>query len=121
MKCSDIMKKSVQCAGVGETVAAVAARMRDQNIGFLPVCGESGRAIGTVTDRDLTTRVLAECCGPGVCVETVMTKGVITCRPEDDLRIAEELMSQYKISRIVCSDRSGRPVGVISLSDIAAV
>src|SRR5438045_164177 len=119
MKCSEVMKKDVECARVGETVAAVALRMRDCNIGFLPVCDAGGRVVGTVTDRDLATRVLAECCPPDTRVDMVMTARVVACDPSDDLKRAEELMSQYKISRMICADESCRPIGVISLSDIA--
>jgi CBS domain-containing protein len=96
--------------------------MRDKEIGFCPVCDDSGRVVGTLTDRDLTIRVLAERRRPEeTCAGDVMSRGVVACRPTDDLLIAERLMSEHKVSRMLCVDESGKPVGVISLSDIATV
>jgi CBS domain-containing protein len=122
MKCKEVMNSEVKCCGTEEPIARVAATMRDENIGFMPVCDEMGRAIGTVTDRDLAIRAVAECFPADTTqVKEVMTREVVSCRPEDDLRSAEQLMSQHKISRMICVETGGRPVGVISLSDIADV
>lgn len=118
MICSDIMKTDVECISPQASVREAARRMRDQNVGFLPVCDESMRAIGTITDRDIAVRVVAEGELPATRVEAVMTPEVIACRPEDDLNYARELMSQHQKSRIMCISRSGRIEGIISLSDI---
>jgi CBS domain-containing protein len=63
--------------------------------------------------------VLADARAATTAVNDVLTREVVACRPEDDLRKAEELMSKHQKSRMMCVDRSGRLVGVISLSDIA--
>jgi CBS domain-containing protein len=52
-------------------------------------------------------------------VRDVMTTPVVSCKPNDDLRTAERLMRTHRKSRILCDDDQGRPVGVISLSDVA--
>jgi CBS domain-containing protein len=119
MKCEQIMKRAVECVSPDDTVQTAAERMRDENLGFLPVCDADGRVIGTVTDRDLAIRVLAEGGSASTAVNDVLTREVIACRPEDDLREAEELMSKRRKSRVMCLDTRGRLVGVISLSDIA--
>jgi CBS domain-containing protein len=95
--------------------------MRDHGVGFVPVVDGSGHVIGTVTDRDLAIRVLANESSPRMPVESVMSTRVLTCKPWDPLAHAEERMMRYKKSRIVCVDEWDRPVGVISLSDIADV
>jgi CBS domain-containing protein len=119
MKCAELMKTDIECSRSGDSVQRVAERMRDRNIGFMPVCNEQGVAIGTVTDRDLTLRVLAERLPADTRVEDVMTREVISCGPNDPLGSAEELMSKHKKSRIVVCNEVGCPLGVISLSDIA--
>jgi CBS domain-containing protein len=119
MQCSDLMKGGVQSCRAGDSVADVAAMMRDLNVGFVPVVDDDGRAVGTITDRDLATRVVASRLGLDTPVRDVMTTPVVTCRPHDDLRTAERLMGSRKKSRIVVADEMGRPVGVISLSDVA--
>jgi CBS domain-containing protein len=119
MRCETIMKRDVECITPQETVQDAARLMRDDRIGFLPVCDDSRKVLGTVTDRDLAMRVLAEGRAPTTRVEEVLTREVVACRPDEDLRHAEELMGRHQKSRIMCVDEQGRLVGVISLSDIA--
>jgi len=120
MKCSELMTKNVECCVAGSLVEAVAEQMRAKNIGFVPVCDEKGAVIGTLTDRDLTIRVLAEHRSPGSTkAKDVMTADAVVCKADDDLSVVEQLMSKHKKSRIVCVDDSSRPIGVISLADVA--
>jgi CBS domain-containing protein len=119
MRCEEIMKRDVACLSPQDTVQSAAKRMRDENVGFLPVCDSAKKVLGTVTDRDLTVRVLAHARPVTTAVNDVLTPEVIACRPDDELRKAEDLMSKHRKSRIMCVDRTGRLVGVISLSDIA--
>jgi CBS domain-containing protein len=119
MRCEELMKRDVECVSPTSTAQAAAQRMREQRIGFLPVCDDSRKILGTVTDRDLAIRILADARAPTTPVGDVLTREVIACRPEDDLRKAQELMGRNQKSRIMCVDGDGRLVGVISLSDIA--
>jgi len=119
MRCQDLMKKNLECASPQDTVQTAARRMRDTNIGFLPVCDQSKRVLGTVTDRDLAIRVLADGGPASTRIEDVMTREVVCCGPEDDLKTAEGLMAKNQKSRIMCIDNNGKLVGIISLSDIA--
>jgi CBS domain-containing protein len=119
MKCSELMKTDLECSRTDDSVEVVAGRMRDRNIGFLPVCDDDGVAIGTVTDRDLALRVLAEHLPPETRVKDIMTRDVICCGPDEELSAAEELMSKHKKSRMIVADEGKHPIGVISLSDIA--
>ncbi len=119
MQIQEIMKKDVECISPKDTVQAAAKRMRDQDIGFLPVCDNVKKVLGTVTDRDLAIRALANGSPATTPVQEVMTREVVSCRPEDDLPKVEELMAKNHKSRIMCLDNSGRLVGVISSSDIA--
>jgi CBS domain-containing protein len=119
MKIEKIMKREFHCASPTDAVEKAARRMRDENLGFLPVCDSSKRALGTLTDRDLAIRVLAEGRPGSTPVEEIMTREVVACRPSDDIEKAEELMGKAQKSRLMCVDDEGRVVGVISLSDIA--
>jgi CBS domain-containing protein len=119
MQCKDVMKQDVECVLPEDTVQAAAERMRDEHVGFLPVCDSNGRVIGTITDRDLTIRVLARGRPLSTLVDEVLTREVVACRPHDDLLLAEELMAKHHKSRMICVDDDYRLVGIISLSDIA--
>lgn len=121
MLCQDIMRRPVECARRGDTVQAVARRMRDQNIGFLPICDDRNHAIGVVTDRDLAIRLCADGASPvETRIEEVMTSEIVHCRPRDELAAAEKLMASRHKSRILVTSTDGEPLGVISLSDVAA-
>jgi CBS domain-containing protein len=121
MLCRDIMKTNVECVSPLTTAGEAARRMRDQNVGFLPVCGEHMQALGTVTDRDIAVRLVAEGRPLDTPVDLLMTTEVVACRPEDELDHARDLMAQSHKSRIICINREGRIEGVISLSDIAQI
>ena len=51
MRCMDVMKPDVQTISPEDTVQTAARLMRDENVGFLPVCDAADRVLGTVTDR----------------------------------------------------------------------
>jgi CBS domain-containing protein len=119
MRCKDIMNTDVECVSAQTSVREAARKMRDQKVGFLPVCDDSMRAVGALTDRDIAVHVVAEDHKSTTPVEAIMSLEVIACRPEDDLSYARELMARSQKSRIMCIDSEGRLEGVISLSDIA--
>lgn len=120
MRCDEIMKSRPECLEPGATIRDAATKMRDHNVGFLPVCDQD-RVLGVITDRDLVVRCLADDHGADEPVHQVMTTQIVACRPDDDVRRAEQLMGQAQKSRILVTDAQGRLVGVISLSDIAQV
>jgi CBS domain-containing protein len=119
MMCQDVMKSAVKCVSPTTTVEDAATMMRDEGIGFLPVCDAARRTLGTITDRDITIRVVASREAAAQPLEKFMTRHIVACRPTDDLAYAQELMSQEKVSRIMCINEDGALEGVISLSDIA--
>jgi CBS domain-containing protein len=120
MRCEDIMKRNVLCVRESSSCHEAAALMRDENVGFLPVCDDENRAVGTITDRDICIRVdAAGKLASQTPVSTCMSREVVACRPWDDIAEAERLMATHHKSRIICTDEQGVILGVISLSDIA--
>lgn len=121
MLCKDVMRRPVEFITEDETAEAAAIKMRDANIGFLPVISESKRVIGVVTDRDLALRVCAEDSRPSKAkVRRIMSREPICVQSSEELRRAQELMALYHRSRVVVLDEVGELAGVISLADIAA-
>ncbi len=119
MQCESIMKRKIECVSPEERVEQAARRMRDENIGFLPVCDGEGRVMGTVTDRDIAVRLVAADKPASTHVEEIMSRDVVACRPQSDLEEAKRLMATHHKSRILCIDDLGHLAGIISLSDIA--
>lgn len=110
------------CCLPTDHVAAVAQIMKRENIGPMPVVDsqETRKLIGIITDRDLAMKIVGE--GRDVesaKVEAVMTRKVITCREDDELKRALKLMSDHQLRRIVIVDSANRVVGIISQADLA--
>jgi CBS domain-containing protein len=119
MRCKQVMKTDVECLGPQDTATEAAKRMGKKNLGFLPICDDNGMVIGTVTDRDLALRVLAQGRDGKTRIRDVMSnEQLISCSPSDDLDVAERMMAKFHKSRIVCLDEDGRLAGIISLSDV---
>jgi len=120
MRVQELVKGNVITVRADAGIQEVARKMAEEDIGFLPVVDPSGKAIGTITDRDIVVRLIAK--GGAVNdtkVEQVMTKDVVSVRPDEDMQKAAELMKERKISRVLVCDPHGKPVGVISLGDLA--
>jgi CBS domain-containing protein len=119
MRCEDLMTAEVVVVGTGEKVRDAARKMREFNIGFIPVCNSDGSVVGTITDRDIALRVVAEDRPTTTAVQDVMSVDIVACRPEDSVRRAEELMRVNQKNRILVIDDGGALVGVISMTDLA--
>jgi CBS domain-containing protein len=113
------MKTDIESAWIMDATADVAERMRVRGVGFVPVCNDAGEVVGTITDRDIAIRLVAARLPYGTPVHRVMSTGPVTCSPEDSLAFAEDLMRRAHKSRMICIDDRLRPVGIISLSDVA--
>lgn len=100
-----------------DSVAKVAALMRDKDIGAVLVDG-GGEMTGVVTDRDLVVRVLADEGSPSTMVSAVCTMNPLCLNPEDDVDAAIETMREHAVRRVPVVDR-GVAVGMVSLGDLA--
>jgi len=118
MLCEQAMQHPVQTLLESDSLALAAERMRDTDVGFLPVCNTAGIAVGVITDRDLVIRALASQLPPSTPVSQVMTHEVVACRPKDSLVRAIGMMRERHLSRVLCVDGVGRPAGVITLSQV---
>jgi CBS domain-containing protein len=122
MRCNDIMKGEVTSAGPETTVRDAARRMRDHNIGFLPICGKDGRVEGVITDRDICCRVVANAKDLDTKVGDYMSsEHLATVHPDDDLQRVQQVMANSRVGRVLVCDEHGRLRGVISLADLAQV
>ena len=120
MRCQEIMSKNPATVQMNASVQEVARLMADKDIGFVPIVDQSGIAVGTVTDRDIAIRVVAKGLDPkSAKLKDFGGNEVVCCRPEDDVDRARELMQQRKVQRILICDAQKKPVGVISLQDLA--
>ena len=119
MKIKDIMTQRVEFVDPTLTIGKAAEKMRDLNIGFLPVC-ENGNVIGILTDRDITIRSVPQGRDPRLTpVSEIMSQQVFSCYDEEDIEQAAQYMQEEEVRRLVILDRDERLAGVVSLGDIA--
>ena len=119
MKVCDIMSDKVVSIDQNEPVSAAARLLRQCNLGALPVCEGAKRLRGILTDRDIVTRCVAAGADPAQTrISEIMSRGVITANPFDEVEHAAKLMSGDQVRRLpVLSE--GKLVGVLSLCDMA--
>jgi CBS domain-containing protein len=119
MKVKDAMHKGVEWVAPDTPVSEIARRMRDKDIGAVPV-GENDRLVGMVTDRDIACRAVAA--GKDLSktsARDIMTKGIVYCRDTEELDDALRIMEEKKLRRLPVINEKKRMVGMLSLGDIA--
>ena len=119
MKVRDVMSRGVIRINPGENLAVAARTLEHYNIGSLPVCGSDGRLCGILTDRDIVTRCLAA--GRSVqntSVRDVMTRQVVSAKPDMDIGAAAHLMGRQQIRRGPVLE-NGKLCGMVRLGDLA--
>jgi CBS domain-containing protein len=116
-----IMTEDPETVTPDTTVGEVARRMRELDVGVIPVVeaeGE-GRLAGVVTDRDLVVRGLADGKDGGTPVRECMTTRVATVGPNDTVHDVLNVMKREQVRRVPVTDREGRLVGIIAQADLA--
>ena len=113
------MTPGVECVSVGETLVDAARRMRELDVGALPICGDNDRLAGMLTDRDIVMRVVAEGRDPGsVKVGDLADGNVVTIGADDSVEDALATMSKHGVRRLPVIDGHDL-VGMVSQADIA--
>src|SRR4051812_50019895 len=109
MRVRDVMTPDPACCTPESTAAEAAILMRDNDCGSIPVVQDrsSLRVVGTVTDRDLAIRVLAEGKGGDTTVRQIMTEGPTTALPEDEVEVVREVMIAQQVRRVPGGDENG--------------
>jgi CBS domain-containing protein len=119
MKLREIMTSNVEVIHPDDTLQIAAEKMRDRDIGFLPVC-DGDRLTGVLTDRDLITRALADGMDSKAMLgRYLVTSPAIYCFEDQSVDEAAKLMHDNQIRRLVILSRDKQMVGVVSLGDLA--
>lgn len=119
MLAGDMMHAGAECISEHDTLQMAAQRMRDLDVGCLPICGDDDRLHGIITDRDIVLR----CCAEGRDPAT-MTAGELAGRTpvwvsaDADEDAVLRLMAEHRIKRLPVIDER-RLVGMISEADVA--
>lgn len=115
----DLMSRDVKVISPDMTIGEAAKKMRDGDFGMMPV-GEHDRMIGTISDRDIAIRAVAEGKEAGTKVRDVMSEGIIWVYEDDSVEQVATIMSKHQVRRLPVVNRDKRLlVGIVALGDFA--
>jgi CBS domain-containing protein len=116
---TDVMSANPCSIDADKPVAYAAKMMKQEDVGLAPIV-EGERLVGTLTDRDIVTRVVAEGKDPhAVSVREVASTDLVTIDPQQDLDEALRLMASNQVRRLPVVEEDGRLVGVVAQADVA--
>jgi len=115
----ELMTKNPCAIDADKPVEYAAKMMRDEDVGLAPIV-EGQKLVGTLTDRDIAIRVVAEGKDPrSTSVREVATTQVVTIDPDQDLDEALKLMAKNQIRRLPVVEEDGKLAGVVAQADVA--
>jgi CBS domain-containing protein len=116
----EVMTFGVETISPAATLEQAAKKMKEHNIGILPVV-EDEELLGVVTDRDIVLRAVSERLRPEMTrVRNVMTPEAIYCYEDQSITEVSLVMEKHLVHRLIVLDRNEKLVGIVSLSDLAA-
>lgn len=120
MRVQDVMSAPALCCSADATLDVAARLMWEADCGSIPVVDQNGRLSGIVTDRDICMACYTQGKPPSeILVGNVMCQEVVTARPEDTIEALERSLGQHQVRRVPVVDDASRPIGVISLNNLA--
>lgn len=114
----DLMSRDVKVINPDMSIKEAAIMMRDGDFGMMPV-GEDDRMIGTLSDRDIVIRAVADGIDADTKVRDVMSEGIAWAYEDDSVETAAKIMSEWQVRRLPVVDRDKRLVGIVALGDFA--
>ena len=115
----EVMTSNPRTVESSSPIAEAARIMRDEDTGIVPIV-EGERLAGTITDRDITIRIVAEGKDPqSTTVGEVASKDLVTIDPQQNLDEALRLMAQHRVRRLPVVEEDGRLVGILSQPAVA--
>ena len=115
----DVMIGDVLTIDASASIAEAAQRMRDGNVGVLPVV-ENGRLRGILTDRDIVVRAVADGADPSTTtVGDCTTWDTVCARADSPVDEVMEVMAECQIGRLPVVDGDNCVIGIVTLSSLA--
>jgi signal-transduction protein with cAMP-binding, CBS, and nucleotidyltransferase domain len=115
----DVMSERPITLSADATLADAARAMREGDFGSVIILNADGSICGIVTDRDLVVRGIAQGRSPTQStLADLCSREMITLTPDQEIDEAVNLMREKAVRRLPVQE-GGRPVGIVSLGDLA--
>lgn len=118
MNVRDVMTNKVYAALPNASINEVAKKMKELNVGAIPVCDNQDQPIGIITDRDIVLRGVVEGLENTSSASDIMSKGIVSVTPDTHVHEAARIMGQNQIRRLPVIE-NGKIVGIVSIGDLA--
>ena len=118
MQVYEVMHKGVSTVQIHDSIKKVAALMKREDIGAVPVY-KNERPVGFVTDRDIVISCVAEGHPADNPISHAMNREIISVHEKDDLNLAAKIMREKQVSRLLVVDEGENPVGMLTLQDLS--
>lgn len=120
MNISQLMTAPAQTCSLDDDLSVPAMLMWANDCGCVPVVDRSGKTVAMITDRDIAMATLLQGRAPHeIRVSDVASKSLVSVQPDDDVGRVEQAMREARVRRVPVVDAEGRPLGVLSLNDLA--
>ncbi len=120
MRIRDLMAREVVTCQATDDLGTAGKRMIRAGCGSLPVCGDGGKLVGFLTDRDISSYLCSTDRRPSEArAAAAMREEIWSCGPEDRPAEAMVIMRSHHVRRLPVLDDDGRLIGIVSLDDIA--
>ena len=115
----ELMTQGVECVNSTETLVEAARKMRDLDVGALPICGEDQRLKGMLTDRDIVVKCIAEGGDPNSVKASELAQGKpVTIGADDSAEETLRTMAKHQVRRLPVID-GHELIGIVAQADVA--
>jgi CBS domain-containing protein len=117
----DVMTSGAECAQEDQSVADVAKRLAELDVGAMPICGSDNRLKGMITDRDIVVKVIAQGKDPSSVKAGELGQGdgeTVTIGADDSIAEALRTMKEHAVRRLPVVDGT-ECIGIVSQADLA--
>jgi len=118
MKVSDVMTNKIYAALPNAQITEVAKKMKELDVGCIPVCDSQDKPLGMITDRDIVLRGVVQGLDNSASASDIMSKGVISVTPDTHVHEAARIMGQNQVRRLPVVE-NGKIVGIVAIGDLA--
>ena len=115
----DIMSGSPECASTSDTIADAAKKMKELDLGALPICGDDNKLHGMITDRDIVVDCVAAGGDPNeATVQAYCSGETVTIGADDSVEQTLQTMIDHGVRRLPVID-GHELVGIVTQADVA--
>jgi CBS domain-containing protein len=120
MRVEEVMHHPVVTCCIDDHLGTAARLMWEQDCGALPVVDQDGRVRSMITDRDICMAAYTKGLRlDEIPVRSAMSQELFSCHSADRVSEAEKLMRENQVRRLPVVDAEGRPLGILTLNDLA--